>query len=126
MVTTITNASARRTGSLSVELLVAIAILAGALLPMAYSLASEKRLVRATYQRAVAMEIVDGEMELLAGGAWHSYSDGVYKYPISARAATNLPPGQFLLTVKRPNLRLEWQPAVKMHGGKVVREVTLK
>ena len=115
----------RQAAGLSVELLVAIAILAGALLPMAYSLASEKRLVRATYQRAVAIEIVDGEMEVLVAGAWHSYSAGVHNYPISARAARNLPPGQFLLTVG-PKLRLEWLPAVKMHGGPVVREVIVK
>ena len=109
-----------------VELLVAMALVAGALLPLAYSLASERRLVRATYQRAVAMEIVDGEMEVLAAGAWPAQSAGAHEYPIHAIAATNLPPGRFLLTVQGSKARLEWRPSVKMHGGAVVREVTVK
>src|SRR5437016_843099 len=53
----------RRTGTLMVEFLVAMALVMGALLPLAYSFAKEKRLARALYQRAVAMEIVDGEIE---------------------------------------------------------------
>jgi hypothetical protein len=126
MVMRVATSRARQKGALMVELLVAMALVAGALLPLAYSLASERRLVRATYQRAVAMEIVDGEMEVLAAGAWHGHSAGVHEYPIHAIAATNLPPGHFLLTVQEPNLRLEWRPSVKMHGGAVVREVTVK
>ena len=117
---------ARQAGALIVELLVAMALVAGALLPLAYSLASERRLVRATYQRAVAMEIVDGEMEVLVAGAWRAQSAGAHEYPIHAMAATNLPPGRFLLTVQGQKVRLEWRPSVKMHGGAVVREVTVK
>ena len=55
-------------GALMVELLVALAIMAGVLLPLAYSFTSERRLARAYYNRAVAMEIVDGEMEALVAG----------------------------------------------------------
>src|SRR5437879_12017240 len=40
---------ARRRGSLMVELLVAMALLTAALLPLAYSIASERRLARASY-----------------------------------------------------------------------------
>ena len=47
-------------GGLSIELIVATAILLGALLPLAYSIVTEKRFARAAYQHAVAMEIVDG------------------------------------------------------------------
>jgi len=109
-----------------VELLVAMALIAGALLPLAYSLASERRLVRATYQRAVAMEIVDGEMEVLAAGAWRGHSAGAHEYSVHATAAGNLPPGRFLLTVELPKVRLEWLPSAKMHGGAVVREAMVK
>ncbi len=126
MVMRLAGSGARQTGALMVELLVAMALVAGALLPLAYSLASEKRLVRATYQRAVAMEIVDGEMEVLAAGAWRAHSAGAHDYPIHSIAATNLPPGHFLLTVQGSTVRLEWRPRVKMHGGAIVREVTLK
>ncbi|HEY5912749.1 MAG TPA: hypothetical protein VJA21_19280 [Verrucomicrobiae bacterium] len=118
--------SAARRGSLMVELLIAMALLTGALLPVAYSIASEKRLARSVYQRAVAMEIVDGEAEVLAAGGGRDYTNGVYDYSVGAAAATNLPPGRFILTVTSGKARLEWRPAVKHHGGPVVREVSVK
>jgi hypothetical protein len=120
------NCSASRRGSMMVELLVAIALLASALLPLAYSLASERRYARALYQRAVAMEIVDSELEILAAGQWRAFTNGLSDYPIRAAAATNLPPGRFLLTLQPGHVRLEWRPAIKQHGGPVVREVTIK
>ena len=116
----------RRDGSLMIELLVAMAILAGVLLPIAYSVAAERRYARAAYQRAVAVEIVDGEMEALAAGGWRAFTNGVMDYQVHARAVTNLPPGQFLLTSTPESLRLEWRPKIKQHGGTVVREVVRK
>ena len=115
-----------RQAYLLMELLVAIAILTGALIPIAYSLASEKRLARSTYQHAVAMEIVDGEMEALAAGQWRAFTTGVHEYSVRAGAATNLPPGKFLLTLRPGKVRLEWLPRVKDHGGPVVREAVVK
>src|SRR5437016_12255704 len=108
------------------ELLVAMALLTGALLPLAYSITSEQRLARAYYERAVAMEIVDGEMEALAAGEWRAFTPGSHEYPVRALAATNLPPGKFTVTVETHKIRLEWQPAARQQGGAVVREVTLK
>jgi hypothetical protein len=96
------------------------------LLPVAYSIASERRLARAYYQRAVAMEIVDGEIEVLAAGEWRAFTPGTHEYPVHAGSMTNLPPGHFLLTVQNDKVRLEWQPAVKMHGGAVVREARVR
>lgn len=119
------HAVARR-GALMIELLVAMALLTGALLPVAYSFASEKRYARSIYQRAIAMEIVDGEAEVLAAGAWKHFSNGVFDYQVHAAAAANLPPGKFVLTVKPETVRLEWRPLVKNHGGPVVREVRTK
>lgn len=120
------NGQARQRGALMTELVVAMALLAGTLLPLAYSIASERRVARAYYQRAVAMEIVDGEMEVLAAGEWREFAPGSREYPIRANAATNLPPGRLLLTVETGKLRLEWKPSVKHHGGSVVREVRVK
>src|SRR5262249_33826608 len=114
-----------RTGALMIEFLVAMAIVMGALLPLAYSLAKEKRLARALYQRAVAMEIVDGEIEVLAAGGWKALSNGVAEFPVRALAATNLPPGRFLVTRTDNRIKLEWRPQVKQHGGAVIREITL-
>jgi type II secretory pathway pseudopilin PulG len=116
----------RQHGALMVELLVALAILAGVLLPLAYSFVSERRLARGYYQRAVAMEIVDGEMEALLAGEWHAFSPGTHDYQVHAGAITNLPPGRFILSVRPGKLQLRWQPARKDHGGPVTREALLK
>jgi hypothetical protein len=120
------NSLHRQRGSLMVELLVALAILTGVLLPLAYSFVSERRLARAYYQRAVAMEIVDGEMEALLAGQWRAFTPGTHDYRVHAGAATNLPPGRFTLSVQPDKLRLRWQPAVKDRGGPVTREAMLK
>jgi hypothetical protein len=108
-----------------IEFLVAMALVMGALLPLAYSFAKDKRLTRALYQRAVAMEIVDGEMEVLAAGGWKAITNGVSEFQVRALAATNLPPGRFVITRADKRIKLEWIPAVRQHGGPVVREVTL-
>jgi hypothetical protein len=109
-----------------VELLVAMALLVGVLFPLAYSFSAERRLVRSYYQRAVAMEIVDGEMEVLMAGEWRRFSPGTHDYRVQAGAATNLPPGKFILTVEPGKLRLRWQPALKDRGGPVSREAMIK
>jgi len=109
------------------ELLVAMAMMTGVLLPIAYSITSEKRLARTAYHRSVAMEIVDGEMEILAAGEWRSFTPGPHEYLVRAVAATNLPPGRFLLTLGSDKVRLEWQPSAKKYGGPVVfREAEIK
>jgi hypothetical protein len=109
-----------------VELLVAVALVIGVLLPLAYSFVSERRLTRAYYQRAVAMEIVDGEMEVLMAGQWRALPPGTNDYRVNAGAATNLPPGRFTLTVQPDKVRLRWQPAIKDRGGTVTREAVVK
>jgi len=116
----------KQRAALTTELLVAMALLTGALLPFAYSFTAEKRLARSYYQRAVAMEIADGEMEVLAAGEWRSFKSGWQDYPVHAAAITNLPPGKFRLEVGNEKLRLEWQPSIQMQGGPVAREVRIK
>ena len=105
-----------------IELLVAVALLLAGLLPIAYGIASEKKLARASYQRAVAMEIVDGELEALIAGGMTGLTNGTWKYAVRANADTNLPPGAFFLTVGPNRMRLEWRPELKDNGGAVFRE----
>jgi hypothetical protein len=126
MVITSPSRPARQRGALMAELLVAIALLAMAVLPIGYAIASEKILARSYYERAVAMEIVDGEMEVLLAGEWRSFPPGRHEYAIHSEAATNLPPGKFLLTIEPGKTRLEWQPDDKHHGGPVIREALVK
>lgn len=118
--------SASTRAFLLVDLMVAMAILMIAFFPLAYSFTADARLFRATYQQAVAMEIVDGEMEILAAGAWRAYPEGTQSYPIHARAAQNLPEGKFQLTRTGNHLRLEWDPAQKTGVGIIAREVTIQ
>jgi hypothetical protein len=117
---------AKERGALMVELVVAMAIIVIALFPLAFSFAQEAKFLRACYNRAVAMEIVDGEVEVLLAGEWRSFKEGAQDYAPRALAVTNLASGKFQLTRTGQRLRLEWLPAEKNQGAKVVREVTVK
>src|SRR6185369_884608 len=113
-------------GVLMTELMIGIAILGIAVIPLAYSFAKEHRYLRSCYQRAVVMEIVDGEMEILLAGDWRTYSNSLHTLTTHAQSATNLPPGKLQLTVAGKNLRLEWLPEQSNQGGKIVREATAR
>lgn len=108
------------------EMVLAMGILMLVMVPLALSINSDSKLLRTTYQRAVAMEIVDGEMEILAAGDWRNVPEGAHPYTVHAHAAANLPPGEFKLTRAGRHLRLEWKSAQKQGIGPVVREVTVK
>src|SRR5437868_2027367 len=110
MVIPFPNQRLRQRGSLMAEMVLAIAILMLAIVPVAYSFDAEKRAARATYNHAIAMEIVDGEMEVLLAGEWRAFTPGTHPYPVKAAALTNLPPGEFTLTLTINKVRLEWKP----------------
>ncbi len=109
-----------------VDLLVGMAILAAAVLPLAFFYVKETRVLRAEYFHGVAMEIVDGEMEVLAAGAGRNLPDGSQSYAVHARAAASLPAGHFQLTKSGQHLRLEWMSDRRQGIRPVVREVNLK
>jgi hypothetical protein len=113
-------------GFLMVDLIVGMAILSLAIVPLGYSFARERQVLRAEYFRSVAMEIVDGEMEILAAGDGKNYPDGSQIYIVHSRAAATLPPGHFQLTKTGNHLRLEWTPDKHKGIGVVVREITFK
>jgi len=103
-----------------------MAVIALALLPIMGSYAQIHKSIRLSYQRAVAMELVDGEMELLLAGEWTRYPAGAQPYVLTGAAARNLPPGKALLTITGNRVRLEWVPDRHDAGGKVTREGTGK
>ena len=117
--------SRRQRGVMIMEVIVAMTLLIVAALPLGFALNSDARLFRVTYQKAVAMEIVDGEMEILAAGQWRSFPEGTNIYPVHAAAATNLPPGQFKFSRTGNHLQLEWRANPPL-GGNVTREVTVQ
>jgi len=114
-----------RRGFLEVDLLVGLAILALAIVPVGFAFARERLALKNEYLRAVANEIVDGEMEILAAGAAKDFPDGTQNYSVSSRAAAVLPPGKFQLTKAGKHLRLEWSGDTKSGVSPVVREVEL-
>jgi hypothetical protein len=113
-------------GFLMVDLAVAMAILALAIVPLGFSFARERQALKIEYVKGVANEIVDGEMEILAAGVWTNFPDGSQNYLVHASAAASLPPGHFQLTKNGNHLRLEWNSNEKRGIGAVVREVTVK
>ena len=126
----VTNLQPRRAvrsrGALMTEAVVALGILATVMLPVAFTFMQEAKLCRIYYYKAIALEIVDGEMETLAAGEWRAFQPGRQSYAVRVAAATNLPPGQFLLTLEATHARLEWIPTARNAGGVVAREVKLK
>ena len=115
----------RAQGWLVAELMFALGVMVVALIPLAYSFRAEQRLVRAHYNQVIAMEIIDGEMELLRAGAWRRALEGETTYAVNAAAATNLPPGAFFLARTGSVLRLEWRPVKKQRGGIISRQIDL-
>ena len=116
----------RTCGFLEVDLVVGLAILTLAVVPLGFSFARERQVLKIEYCRSVANEIVDGEMEILAAGDGKNYPEGAQACVIHSRAAASLPPGHFQLTKNGNHLRLEWTPDERRGVSAVVREVTIK
>ncbi len=118
----------RQQGYLTVllaEMTVAVGLLAVVLIPLTVGFFKEAKQMRNLYREAVAMEIVDGEMEILAAGGAEGISAGSRSYAINAAAATNLPPGKFTLIREEKTLRLEWRANEPMEHLRVDREILL-
>ena len=110
-----------------IEVMVALGILMAVVIPLVFTILQDQRQAHDLYLRAVVMEIVDGEMEVLAAGAWREHELGPREYSINANSATNLPPGKFIFTRTEKNIRLEWRPQDEFAGRriKVIREARL-
>lgn len=112
----------RERGALNAEMMAALFILAVAIIPLASAHVEDQKELRRAYQRAVAMEIVDGEMEILAAGAWQRWPVGTNVYPVTARAAANLPAGKFVVIRTAQSVRLGWRAEKPSGIGPVERE----
>jgi hypothetical protein len=116
----------RKNGFLEVDVAVALVIIVLAILPLGFAFMQEQKMIRVDYLRAVANEIVDGEMEILAAGDWKNFSDGSQVYQVHSHAAAGLPAGHFELTKTGKHLRLEWSPKSHTGIGIVFREVNVQ
>jgi hypothetical protein len=108
---------------LATECIIALAILVTTAIPLSLAFLDEMKLCRSYYYHGVAMELIDGEMEVLLAGERMQFQPGEHEYQPHGRAVTNLPPGRFKLTVTSDRLRLDWIPTIRNHSGKVSREV---
>jgi Tfp pilus assembly protein PilV len=116
----------KQRGAIMAELIVAMSVLVIAMLPLSYAAISNIRELRTTYQKAVATEIVDGEIEILAADPALQLPQGTNTYDVHANAATNLPPGQFQISRDGNLVRLQWTSAKKIGIGPIVREVRIQ
>jgi len=114
--------SSRHAGFLEADLLVALALLMIAVLPLAYSFTADQRAMRAAYERAVAMELLDGELEMLAAGAWRNHPVGTNVITLTGNAAVNLTTNRALLIIQTNSIRLEWRTAKRASTG-IIREI---
>jgi hypothetical protein len=118
------KADGHRRGALTTELVVAMAILVLAGMPLALSFAQEGKVLRQSYQKAAAMELIDGEMEILLAGEWRAFKEGSQAYELHGDSARNLSPGKAVLTIKAKHVRLEWLPEKGELASAVMREGT--
>jgi hypothetical protein len=112
-------------GFLLIEAAMAMALLLIAVLPILAGRRADAQLFRVTYERVAAMEIVDGEAEILAAGAGRNLPEGANALAVHAQAAQNLPNGRFQVIRHGNRLRVEWTPAEKSGVGQIAREVTI-
>ena len=117
--------SYKERGFLEVDLMIGLAILTLAIVPLGFAFAKERQVLKIEYARSVANEIVDGEMEILVAGAAKNLPDGAQTYAVTARTVAQLPAGHFQFTKTGKHLRLEWTPDQRRGLSAVVREVTL-
>ena len=116
------NHSRSEQGALEVDMLAALTLLFVAVLPLGYSFYADQKGMRAGYERAVAMELLDGEMERLVAGAVNNLPPGTNEITLPGNAATNLHPAVARRIVGTNFIRLEWTRAGHKRPT-VVREV---
>lgn len=119
------RSSPSQRGALTTELIVAMAIFVIALLPMAHLLLREHRIARLQFNRAVAGEILDGELEILLAGEWKTLQPGTQELVVHAQAVRSLPPGRFEVSFAHPRLQLTWTADKPRLGGHASRGATL-
>ena len=126
MVTLRASRQSRRCAALIAEAVIAMGILVTVMLPLSFAFMQETKLCRSYYYKSVALELVDGEMEALAAGEWRAFKPGRQSYAVRAASATNLPPGEFVLTLEGQRARLEWIPKTRNAGGVGAREALVR
>ena len=115
-----------RLAFLQLDVAVAITVLALVFIPLSVSSSGDLDLARRQYFEAVALQLIDGEMDVLLAGERRKYTPGEHQIKPVGEAVQNLPEGEFVLTVHDQKLTLAWVPTKRAKWGRVERVVQLK
>ena len=121
-----TTRLANRLAFLQLDVAVAITFLALVFIPLSISSSGDLDLARRHYFEAVALQLIDGEMDVLLAGERRKYTTGEHRIKPVGEAVQNLPEGEFVLTVHDQKLTLAWVPTKRAKWGRVERVVELK
>ena len=115
-----------RLAFLQLDVAVAITVLALVFIPLSVSSSGDLDLARRQYFEAVALQLIDGEMDVLLAGERRKHTTGEHRITPIGEAVQNLPEGEFVLTVHDQKLTLAWVPTKRAKWGRVERVVELK
>ena len=121
-----TTRLAKRLAFLQLDVAIALTVLALVFIPLSVSSSGGLDLARRHYFEAVALQLIDGEMDVLLAGERRKYTPGEHRITPVGEAVQNLPEGKFVLTVKQKQLTLTWVPTKRAKWGRVERVVQLK
>ena len=126
MILSRTTCVAKCRAFLQLDVAVAITVLALVFIPLSVSSSSDLNLARRQYFEAVALQLIDGEMDVLLAGERRKYTPGEHQIKPVGEAVQNMPEGEFTLTVHDQKLTLAWVPTKRAKWGRVERVVQLK
>ncbi|MDP7010001.1 MAG: hypothetical protein QF685_01360 [Verrucomicrobiota bacterium] len=121
-----TTRLAKRLAFLQLDVAIALTVLALVFIPLSVSSSGGLDLARRHYFEAVALQLIDGEMDVLLAGERQKYTTGEHRIKPVGEAVQNLPEGEFVLSVQDEKLTLAWVPKKLTKWGQVERVVQLK
>ena len=119
-----TPRAAKRLAFVQLDVALAVSILLLVFIP--FSVTSSSKLDLARRQHFVALQMIDGELDVLMAGERQKFSPGEHKITPPGEAVKTLPVGEFILTVEEKQLTVAWVPEKEAKWGRVEREVILK
>ena len=126
MILSRTTRLAKRSAFLQLDVAIAITVLALVFIPLSVSSSGDLDLARRHYFEAVALQLIDGEMDVLLAGERRKYTPGEHRIKPVGESVQNLPEGEFVLSVQDEKLTLTWVPKKLVKWGRVDRVVQLK
>ena len=116
--------SRRKVGAIHLEAILALALTAAVLLPISGIVVSQRRIASDLTRHLTMIELVDGEMELIAAGDWVRYPEGTHSVPLPSPEGFVPPVGELTLVRQGREFSLAWRPANRWIGGGIERRWT--